>query len=135
VKQDIGIRSSLRRVDLDTITFHTGDDQIPEFQIFKLSRLASVISMLIEDDPDEVFLIEGHTDAVGSDDMNLFLSVRCANSVRQALVDTFNVSIKNLVAEGYDEDYLKIPTQSPKHRNRRVTVRRITPLISQAGIN
>jgi OOP family OmpA-OmpF porin len=135
VKQDTGIRSSLRRVDLDTITFHTGDDQIPEFQIFKLSRLASVISMLIEDDPDEVFLIEGHTDAVGSDDMNLFLSVRCANSVRQALVDTFNVSIKNLVAEGYGEDYLKIPTQGPEHRNRRVTVRRITPLISQAGIN
>jgi outer membrane protein OmpA-like peptidoglycan-associated protein len=135
VKQDTGIRSSLRRVDLDTITFHTGDDQIPEFQISKLSRLASVISMLIEGDPDEVFLIEGHTDVVGSDDMNLFLSVRRANSVRQALVDTFYVPIKNLAAEGYGEDYLKIPTQGPEHRNHRVTVRRITPLISQAGIN
>ena len=133
VTQDANLRSSVRRVDLDTITFATGDDQVPEFQISKLARLAEVILTLVDQNPDEIFLIEGHTDAVGTDDSNLFLSIRRANSVRQALVDTFDVPAKNLVAEGYGEDYLKIPTQAPERLNRRVAVRRITPLLTASA--
>ncbi|MGI9372797.1 MAG: OmpA family protein [Hyphomicrobiales bacterium] len=133
VTQDTNLRSSVRRVDLDTITFATGDDQVPEFQISKLARLADVILTLTNENPDEIFLIEGHTDAVGTDDSNLFLSIRRANSVRQALVDTFDVPAKNLVAEGYGEDYLKIPTDGAERRNRRVAVRRITPLLTASA--
>ena len=36
---------------------------------------------------------------------------------------------ENLVTQGYGEQYLKIDTQGPERANRRVTVRRITPLV------
>jgi len=45
--------------------------------------------------PDEVFLIEGHTDAVGSDVDNLSLSDRRASSVAQILSETFGVPPEN----------------------------------------
>ena len=39
------------------------------------------------------------------------------------------------MTQGYGEQYLKIDTQGPEEANRRVAVRRITPLIDgpQAG--
>jgi len=40
------------------------------------------------------------------------------------------VPAENLTSQGYGEQYLKIPTQGPEVRNRRVTVRRITPLLT-----
>ena len=85
---------------------------------------------MIEQNPREVFLIEGHTDAVGPDDDNLSLSDRRAESVAIALTQQFNVPPENLTTQGYGEQYLKIPTQGPERANRRVTVRRITPLLT-----
>ena len=38
---------------------------------------------------------------------------------------------ENLVTQGYGEEYLKIPTPGPERANRRVAVRRITPLMAQ----
>ena len=37
---------------------------------------------------------------------------------------------ENLVTQGYGEQYLKVDTQGPEE-NRRVAVRRITPLIDK----
>ena len=37
---------------------------------------------------------------------------------------------ENLTTQGYGEQYLKVPTQGPERLNRRVTVRRITPLLT-----
>jgi outer membrane protein OmpA-like peptidoglycan-associated protein len=37
------------------------------------------------------------------------------------------------VTQGYGEQYLKVPTEEPERENRRVTVRRITPLVAQAN--
>jgi outer membrane protein OmpA-like peptidoglycan-associated protein len=36
---------------------------------------------------------------------------------------------ENLVTQGYGRQYLRVPTPGPDPRNRRVTVRRITPLL------
>ena len=77
-----------------------------------------------------MFLIEGHTDAVGSDDDNLSLSDRRAEAVALALSQQFQVPAENLTTQGYGEQYLKVPTQGPERLNRRVTVRRITPLLT-----
>jgi hypothetical protein len=33
------------------------------------------------------------------------------------------------VTQGYGEQFLKIPTDGPEEQNRRVTARRITPLL------
>jgi outer membrane protein OmpA-like peptidoglycan-associated protein len=42
------------------------------------------------------------------------------------------VAPENLTTQGYGEEFLKIPTQGPERANRRVSVRRITPLLSQS---
>ena len=78
-----------------------------------------------------MFLIEGHTDAVGAEDDNLSLSDRRAESVAVALTEQFQVPPENLVTQGYGEQYLKVDTQGPRGMNRRVTVRRITPLLDK----
>ena len=78
-----------------------------------------------------MFLIEGHTDAVGNDDDNLSLSDRRAEAVSVVLTDQFQIPPENLTTQGYGEQQLKVPTQGPERANRRVTVRRITPLLQQ----
>jgi outer membrane protein OmpA-like peptidoglycan-associated protein len=80
--------------------------------------------------PSEVFLIEGHTDAVGSEIDNLSLSDRRAESVALVLSQQFGVPAENLTTQGYGAQYLKVPTPGPERANRRVTVRRITPLLT-----
>jgi outer membrane protein OmpA-like peptidoglycan-associated protein len=80
--------------------------------------------------PDEMFLIEGHTDAVGNDVDNLSLSDRRAESVAVVLTNVFQIPPENLVTQGYGEQHLKMPTDGPSRENRRVTARRITPLLN-----
>ena len=80
--------------------------------------------------PDEVFLIEGHTDAVGSDVDNLSLSDRRAESVAVILSQNFQVPPENLTTQGYGAQQLKVQTPGPSRENRRVTLRRITPLLT-----
>jgi hypothetical protein len=50
---------------------------------------------------------------------------------RGLLTEIFDVPAENLTTQGYGEQYLKIDTQEPERENRRVTVRRITPLLNQ----
>lgn len=130
VLHDASIRGTVRQIDLDTIHFDFGSPEIPERQIDRLQRIARIIAKITRKNPDEVFLIEGHTDAVGSDEANIVLSEYRAAAVKQALVDTFEIDPRNLVTEGYGEQYLKIPTEEAEPRNRRVTLRRITPLVA-----
>ena len=40
---------------------------------------------------------------------------------------------ENLVTQGYGEEFLKEPTDGPSRVNRRVAVRRITPLIDRVA--
>ena len=75
---------------------------------------------MLRRNPDEVFLIEGHTDAVGSDVDNLSLSDRRASAVAEILSETFGVPPENLVTQGYGEQFLKIDTPGPEPLNRRV---------------
>ena len=96
-----------------------------------VNRVSEALRGLTERNPAEVFLIEGHTDAVGSDVDNLTLSDRRAQIVARILTEMFNVPAENLTTQGYGEQYLKIDTQEPERENRRVTIRRITPLLRQ----
>ena len=70
--------SACRSIDLDTITFETGSWDIPADQAAKLQAIADGLNRAIARNPSEVFLIEGHTDAVGNDVDNLSLSDRRA---------------------------------------------------------
>ncbi|WP_343213055.1 OmpA family protein [Afipia sp. P52-10] len=127
------VRDRMPRIDLDTITFDTGSWEITPDQVQKLAAIAEGLNRAISRNPREVFLIEGHTDAVGSDVDNLSLSDRRAEAVAQALTDSFNVPPENLTTQGYGEQYLKVPTQEPERANRRSTIRRITPLLAGAN--
>ena len=84
----------------------------------------------IQANPADIFLIEGHTDAVGAEDYNLMLSDRRAETVALALTEYFDVPPENMVVQGYGEYDLRVQTQAAERANRRVAVRRITPLLN-----
>jgi outer membrane protein OmpA-like peptidoglycan-associated protein len=125
------LRQYMRRIDLDTVNFEFGSFEVSPDQYPKLERLARIIHRMLERNEAEVFLIEGHTDAVGSEEDNLTLSDRRAEAVADILVSEFQVPVENLVTQGYGEQHLKIDTQEPERQNRRVTFLRITPLLGQ----
>lgn len=133
VRQNYRILERMRRVDLDAINFEFASWDVPPEQYSKLERLARAMQRVIDRSPDEVFLIEGHTDAVGDDVDNLSLSDRRAESVAIILTDTFGIPPENLVTQGYGEEYLKEQTDEPSWINRRVSVRRVTPLLERDG--
>ena len=83
----------------------------------------------IAENPREVFLIEGYTDAVGDESYNLLLSDRRAETVALALSEYFGVRPENMVVQGYGERFPLVPTLEAERLNRRVAVRRITSLI------
>jgi outer membrane protein OmpA-like peptidoglycan-associated protein len=123
------IRAYSPRVDLDTITFEFGSATIGNDQMQSLVYLGQAMEDVLAEHPDEVYLIEGHTDAVGSNYDNLVLSDRRAEAVAVALSQNFDIAPENLITQGYGEQYLKIDTDGPERRNRRAAVRRVTELL------
>lgn len=132
VRYNAALRDYMRRLDLD-IHFDSGSWQLTPTQMDRLSFVAAALNRAIARNPREVFLIEGHTDAVGSEEDNLSLSDRRAEAVAVALTEEFHVPPENLVTQGYGEQELKVPTQGPSQINRRVAIRRITPLIDRTA--
>ncbi len=116
-------------IDVDTINFGFNEYWIREEEVDELERMAVTIEKILALRPYEVFQIEGHTDAVGSDAYNIGLSQQRAIAVKEALTKFFVISANNLVTVGLGERYLKIPTLEPESENRRVTIRRITPIV------
>lgn len=133
VRYNQRLRDKVRRIDVDTVTFDFGQAYVPETQIDELDGIARAIQAAIRRDEREVFLVEGHTDAVGSEIANLALSDRRAESVAEILTYYYDIPPENLITQGYGEGYLKIPTQDAERQNRRVTLRRITPLLNAGG--
>ena len=124
------LRERMPRIDLDTITFETGSWEVTPDQARLLEPIADAMLRAIKRNPNEVYMIEGHTDLVGSDDDNLSLSDRRAEAVAEILTQDFGIPPENLTTQGYGEQYPKINTQAPERRNRRVTVFRATPLLT-----
>jgi outer membrane protein OmpA-like peptidoglycan-associated protein len=129
IRYSIALRDRMRRIDLNTINFETGSWQVDEDQVSRLTAIAEAVNAVIRRNPNEMFLIEGHTDAVGSDVDNLSLSDRRAESVALVLTQNFQVPPENLTTQGYGAHELKVQTMEPSRENRRVTIRRITPLL------
>lgn len=126
------LRDRMRRVDLDVINFEFGSWEVTPDQYPRLEWVAQAMMSLIDRNPEEVFMLEGYTDAVGSDVDNLTLSDRRAEQVAIILSEQFGVPAENLVTQGYGEQFLKVETEGPERANRRVAVRRITPLMSRS---
>ena len=131
VLQNRAVRDRMRSVDLNDINFASGSWEVPSRYHARLARIAQAMLRIIEKNPREIFLIEGHTDAAGEPEDNLTLSDRRAEAVAVLLTEQFQAPPENLMVQGYGEQHLKVQTSASEPRNRRVTIRRVTPLLAQ----
>ena len=130
IRYSASVRQRMPSIDINSINFETGSWEIPPDQASKLQAIADGLNRAIAANPRAVFLIEGHTDKVGSDVDNLSLSDRRAESAATLLTQQFGVPMENLTSQGYGEQYPKEDTDGPSAINRRVTIRNITPLLN-----
>ncbi|MEH2494358.1 OOP family OmpA-OmpF porin [Bradyrhizobium sp. AZCC 1678] len=130
IRYSPNVRMQMPSIDVNSINFATGSWEIPPDQAAKLQVIADGLNQAIQANPRAVFLIEGHTDKVGSDVDNLSLSDRRAESAATLLTQQFNVPAENLTSQGYGEQYPKEQIDGPSEINRRVTIRNITPLLN-----
>jgi outer membrane protein OmpA-like peptidoglycan-associated protein len=102
------------------VLFATGESELlPTAQ----SKLSEVARALTQQDKDSSILIEGHTDSQGSDEMNLELSRKRAESVKSYLV-AHGIAADRLTAKGMGETQPIAKNTSPEGRatNRRVEI-------------
>ena len=124
------VRDLVPLLSPDLITFETNRANVRPEEAAKLLQVGRLMERLVAANPREIFLIEGHTDATGPAAFNLALSDRRAESVALALTEFFDIPSENLIVQGYGKRYLRIPTLQAEERNRRVVIRRITPLLN-----
>jgi outer membrane protein OmpA-like peptidoglycan-associated protein len=132
IEQEPELRDSLRRIEIDTIRFGFNEAFVREEEIGSLDEIALVMEKVLRQHPRERFLVEGHTDAVGSDAYNLKLSKARAEAVKKALTTFYLIPSRNLETVGLGERYLKIPTAEAEAENRRVSISRATAVLGEA---
>jgi outer membrane protein OmpA-like peptidoglycan-associated protein len=125
------LRDAIARIEIDTIHFGFDEAFVREEEIENLDRIAGIMERILAAHPREVFVIEGHTDAVGSHAYNFRLSRQRARAVKQALATYYVIPEQNLRTVGYGERFLKIPTAEAEVENRRVAIARATALIGE----
>jgi outer membrane protein OmpA-like peptidoglycan-associated protein len=123
------LRDKVRRIDVDTITFDFGSAAISPSQFGALTELGEALSDYLARFPWATILVEGHTDAVGTEYANLLLSDRRAEALAVALTSYFDIPPENLITQGYGEQFLKVDTQLPERQNRRAVLRNVTGLV------
>ncbi len=104
---------------LSDVLFDTGEATLKPGAETAIGRLADVLATY----PDRTVLIEGHTDANGSDEFNRSLSERRASAVQTALVSR-GVSPDRLRSHGLGERYpvATNDTAAGRQQNRRVDI-------------
>ena len=104
-------------VDLN-IQFDTNKADIKPQYLGRLKELADFMTAY----PETKAVIEGHTDNVGSAAYNQKLSQRRAESVRDYLIQKFNISPNRLTAKGFGEErpVASNDTDEGRRRNRRI---------------
>jgi outer membrane protein OmpA-like peptidoglycan-associated protein len=102
---------------LGDVLFDTGKATLKPGAYGTVDRLATVL----KEAPDRKVMIEGHTDSVGSSDMNQSLSERRAAAVQTALLER-GVASNQITAAGKGEDYPIASNDDAggRQRNRRV---------------
>jgi outer membrane protein OmpA-like peptidoglycan-associated protein len=98
-----------------------------EFDSYRLTPMARAVldnlaTALTTDLAPYQFILEGHTDAVGSEGYNLELSQRRAQAVQDYLRELYQIAPARLSAIGKGESELLLPEQPRAAPNRRVRV-------------
>jgi len=100
------------------IQYEINQDEIQREEKEKLSIVGTFLTKY----PDTSGMIEGYADSVGSNDANMKLSQRRAETVVSYLVDNFHIAPSRLKAVGYGEarPLASNDTQEGKRMNRRI---------------
>jgi outer membrane protein OmpA-like peptidoglycan-associated protein len=101
---DSAALTSDARIILDRLGYALVDDRLKEF----------------------AFMIEGHTDAKGSEPYNQTLSEQRAQTVQRYLIDNFGIAVARLRARGFGKTRLLDPSRPEDAVNRRVQVVNLT---------
>ncbi len=125
------LREAMPRVEIDTVHFGFNEAFVRAEEVENLDRIAEIIERILSKHPRERFVIEGHTDAVGSDASNLALSRQRSAAIKKALTTYYVIPERNLQTIGLGERYLKIPTAEAEQENRRVSVSRGTLVLGE----
>ena len=83
------------------------------------------LGQLIQRNPQSVFKVEGHTDSFGSDQYNLDLSQRRAETVKSWLVENMAINPDRIQTQGYGKLRLLVPSDrsvDEQQLNRRVEI-------------
>jgi OOP family OmpA-OmpF porin len=108
------------QVTLNTILFEFNSDQLRPESIETLKNLGNALNQELKDQ--KVFLIEGHTDAVGAKSYNIDLSKRRAEAVKNYLVKEMGVAADRLETVGKGASDLAVPKKPYAAQNRRVVI-------------
>ena len=125
------LRDAMPRVEIDTVHFGFNEAFVRAEEVANLDRIAEILERILSKHPRERFVIEGHTDAVGSDASNQALSRQRAAAIKKALTTYYVIPAQNLQTIGLGERYLKIPTAEAEQENRRVSVSRGTTVLGE----
>jgi outer membrane protein OmpA-like peptidoglycan-associated protein len=83
------------------------------------------LGRLVQRNPQSVFKVEGHTDSFGSDQYNLDLSQRRAETVKSWLVENMSIDPDRVQTQGYGKSRLLVPgdrSVEEQQLNRRVEI-------------
>lgn len=86
--------------------------------------LLTKVQRAIKTFPDCMIIIEGHTDAFGSDELNMRLSKERAEAVMQYLIANMNLGVSRIQAVGHGENRPIASNKTPggRAKNRRIDV-------------
>jgi outer membrane protein OmpA-like peptidoglycan-associated protein len=106
-------------INLSGVLFETGGDQLNALAHNRLDTVARALAAY----PDRVIVVEGHTDAQGSDESNRALSQRRADSVREYL-ESRGVPPEQIrsLGKGESEPIASNDTAEGRANNRRVEI-------------
>ena len=106
------------KVDVYSIYFSFNSDAIREESEPTLKEIAEVLRR----HPDWKLGVNGHTDGIGNDQLNLDLSRRRASAVKVALVKPYAINVGRLTTSGFGKSQPKDTNDTPegRARNRRV---------------
>ena len=82
------------------------------------------LGLLIKRNQESKFIIEGHTDTIGSEEYNMTLSLKRAQSVHDWLVESLGLGEERVSVKGYGETKPLVPTgdRDAQAINRRVEI-------------
>jgi outer membrane protein OmpA-like peptidoglycan-associated protein len=112
------------RKSFQNILFDVNAYTIRESSYRQLDEIGKALKVVMAQDPESFFIVEGHTDSEGSAEYNEKLSTRRAQMVRDFLVFKFGLDNKRIMALGYGENKPVASNENEYGRsmNRRVEI-------------